>query len=737
MNAAFQRISVFIPFTVLLLYPPAAASGTKDDEPVEFELEEEEEEEEEKKALEIDEVEVIEDAPNKPMDDERFSLSPVTSEKLGDATGVHVTTEEVLESTPSLRVRKFGSYGSPSFLSIRGSDAAHTLVMLDDIPLNDASTGLVDLSTIPSFLLEDVSVFRGFVASAPSPFSPGGVVKFTSKKPKPGVHGEAGLQLGVYPLRAGSGKGEDADLAFKNASSFFRFGALRKILLSASTFNHRIGFLASGSLENGDGDFAYFSDNGTVYNLTDDSYQDRANNDHTTISALFTLLYLPDAWSEVRVSFLEFDRDSGVPGLDVLQATKTRLRSGRQYLSLSYSRFKEFYNFPSLRAKGYFKSSSTQWLDPGGEISNARQDSRNSSLGGGVGLSGCKLIGSAGTLLWGANGGVERWDGESRYYSGEISGREALRLSVGANATYFVSAAGGIVDLLGALRADFIGDKPLSDPDDDPDGRSVNEYFLSPGGGIKINPFSWVSLSINVSYNHRPASLIELYGNQGVIVGNADLRSERSVSTDLGVAFDFSSLAGVEEFKIEYHFFDNRISDLIVFIQNSQKTMVARNIGKAEIRGAELTLSAKLFSLLGLKLGYTFLDPRDRSGIEPYDGRTLPNRPRHDIFLKASVSRWSVTLSYKLDYLFGGYIDRASLLPIAERDIHSLSVAWDPDFLKGFTMGFELWNLGNLIVIERGITAGERHYTIKEAISDVEGYPLPGFGIYFTAGFKK
>ena len=33
-------------------------------------------------------------------------------------------------------------------ISLRGSDATHTLVLLDDIPLNDAASGLVDLSTI-------------------------------------------------------------------------------------------------------------------------------------------------------------------------------------------------------------------------------------------------------------------------------------------------------------------------------------------------------------------------------------------------------------------------------------------------------------------------------------------------------------------------------------------------------------------------------------------------------------
>jgi outer membrane receptor protein involved in Fe transport len=165
--------------------------------------------------------------------------------------------------------------------------------------------------------------------------------------------------------------------------------------------------------------------------------------------------------------------------------------------------------------------------------------------------------------------------------------------------------------------------------------------------------------------------------------------------------------------------------------------MVAQNIGRASIRGLELILRVQILGMIKMQMGYTFLDPRDRSGIEPYDGRMLPNRPRHDMFLGGSVSRWSVTLGYRMDLLSGGFIDRASLRPIAERAIHSLSVEWEPGFLKGFVLGMELWNAGNLVLSEREVSSGDRTYAVREAVSDVDGYPLPGLGVYFCAGFKK
>lgn len=682
----------------------------------------------------IQEVEVEEKAPEADEKPERFNLTPAVIKKIDEEPGVNVTTEEILESTPSVRIKKFGSFGSPSLLSIRGSDATHTLVLLDDIPLNDAASGLVDLSTLPSFLLESVSVFRGFTASAPSPFHPGGTVKFVSKRPGPGVHGEVNLKLGVFPLRGNGAAGAGAGQKIKPASSIFRFGAFRQLLLSSSVFNGKVGYLLTGSMQQSEGDFVYYNDNGTVYNPGDDFFLVRNNNHHASVGALLTVLYLPDMWSEVKLSFLEFDRVGGVPGLDVIQAEETRLHNGRQYLGLVYNRFEEYCDFPSFSAKAYLKNSLIQWVDPLGEVSNARQDSRSRSLGSGMGLQGFKQMNPFSTLIWGAGAGFERWDGESRYAKGEGSEQDALRLSAGWNFTCFVTALEKMVELQGSLRFDVIGDRALGGSEQDVN--SSNEYFLSPGAGIAVSPFRWISLSLNVSRSHRPATLVELFGNQGFIVGNADLNPEKAVACDVGAVFDLAPFIPVDKFEIEYHYFNNRISNLITFIQNSQKTMVAQNIGSADLSGFELSLAAAFAGMVSLRLGYTFLDPRDRSGIEPYDGRMLPNRPRHDLFFDAGVSRWGVTLSYKLDLLAGGYIDRASLRPISERVLHSVSIEWEPGFLKGFYMGLELWNLGNFVMVERKVSSGDRQYTIREAASDVDGYPLPGLGVYFSAGVK-
>jgi outer membrane receptor protein involved in Fe transport len=675
-------------------------------------------------ALVAPEVEVEENALDDGEHPERFNLTPAVEEKVDGKPGAVVTTEEILESTPSVRVKSFGSFGSPSLLSLRGSDATHTLLLLDDIPLNEASSGLVDLSTVPSFLLESVTVMRGFSASAPSPFHPGGVVKFTTKRPEFGIHGEAGFRLGVYPLQGDGDQGPAAGQKLKPPSSLFTFGALRQIVLSSSAFDGKLGVMATASLEHAVGDFAFYSDNGTVYNPDDDRYLLRRNNAHASLGALFTLLYLPDMWSELRLSLLEFDRAGGAPGLDVVPASDTRQSGGRQVLSVAYSRFKDYPDVASFSARLFLKLSSLEWMDPLGEISNARQTSTSRATGAGVGLSGYVTPLSVATVVWGANAALEKWDGASRFVRGEGTAQDILRLSGGWSFTFFATPLGGAVKLQSSLRLDTVGDRIL-------EGDEVGShagYFLSPGAAVEVLPFPWLTLSASVSRNHRPATLVELFGNGGVVIGNDALVPETSVLLDVGAVLDASSIVPLDPFEVEYRFFWSRVSDLITFIQNSQKTMVAQNIGGAGIGGVELSLKAGFLSTFLVRLGYTFLDPRDRSGIEPYDGRMLPNRPRHDLFFDASATRWGVTLGYRMDFLAGGFIDRASLRPITPRLIHSASVEWKPPRLGGLYLGLEVWNAGNVIMAKRG--------TVREAVADVDGYPLPGLGIFLSAGWR-
>jgi outer membrane receptor protein involved in Fe transport len=166
--------------------------------------------------------------------------------------------------------------------------------------------------------------------------------------------------------------------------------------------------------------------------------------------------------------------------------------------------------------------------------------------------------------------------------------------------------------------------------------------------------------------------------------------------------------------------------------------MVARNVGEASLRGLELTATAGWTGWASVELGYTLLNPVDRSGIEPYDGLMLPNRPRHDVFLEARLGHWGVQIAYLMDHVSGGYIDRIHLDPIPTRTIHTLELRWEPTFAPGLSLDLKWWNVANALVDTSRVAAstGET-YTRRRALADVDGYPLPGTAVFLTLGLRR
>ena len=71
----------------------------------------------------------------------------------------------LLAGQPSVTITQHGGPGSPASVSIRGSSAQEVLVLLDGVPLNDPTTGEVDLASLPLEQIERVTIVRGGAAA--------------------------------------------------------------------------------------------------------------------------------------------------------------------------------------------------------------------------------------------------------------------------------------------------------------------------------------------------------------------------------------------------------------------------------------------------------------------------------------------------------------------------------------------------------------------------------------------
>jgi iron complex outermembrane receptor protein len=101
-----------------------------------------------------------------------------TSTQLSASTAT--TIAELLQQEGSVYIKNYGA-GSLSTSSIRGGSAGHTLVLWNGLPIHSPMLGLLDLSLLPTAVVEEVQVQKGGQSSAWGSGAVGGVIALHSK----------------------------------------------------------------------------------------------------------------------------------------------------------------------------------------------------------------------------------------------------------------------------------------------------------------------------------------------------------------------------------------------------------------------------------------------------------------------------------------------------------------------------------------------------------------------------
>jgi vitamin B12 transporter len=97
--------------------------------------------------------------------------APIEASKVGAAVSVitgadlrargAVTVADALRSVPGLAVSQQGTRGSLTQVRVRGAEANHTLVLVDDVPVNDISNGDFNFADFAVEDIERIEVVRG------------------------------------------------------------------------------------------------------------------------------------------------------------------------------------------------------------------------------------------------------------------------------------------------------------------------------------------------------------------------------------------------------------------------------------------------------------------------------------------------------------------------------------------------------------------------------------------------
>ena len=234
-------------------------------------------------------------------------------------------------------------------------------------------------------------------------------------------------------------------------------------------------------------------------------------------------------------------------------------------------------------------------------------------------------------------------------------------------------------------------------------------------------------------YAIRPPDFLELFGDRGAVQGRADLLPERSLWADAGVR-----VLG-EVSTLEVAAFAQDTTDRIVFVQNSDRTLVPINSDPSLAAGVELGVETTAWDRVDARLAATWTETWVHAG--PYTGKRLPRIPRLAGILDLGLRPTdTIRLGLDLDLVTGNTWDQANLFWAPTRALAGASVRYTPGGpLPAITLAVR--NLTDTLA-----QAGPANPLDPDGpramrpITDFAGYPLPGrtllLGLTWTPAAK-
>ncbi len=596
------------------------------------------------------------------------------------------TVPQLLEQSVGLTVRRFGGLGSFATASIRGSSAQQVAVLVDGVPVNGATSGVVNLSNLPLGGVERIEVYRGVAPVRLHASAIGGVINIVTR-------------------RADAGSSADASVTYGS------FGTVDARATGAWQ-GDRFGLVVGGGYAASDGDFSFEDDNGTPLNPSDDEITTRENNDFAQWNALVKGTWTPGGRVRFELSNDHFRKDEGVPGISSNQSETARLRTRRNLLTGRAVVEDLGAGAVRLELGAFRRDQRTAFSDPDGEIGVGRQDNRTDEWS------------------WGADAFLEAAVGEHHEPGLVLAYREErarteddlsdppgegdtqLRRTaqVGVQDRVYLWSDRVVADvqvLYDHLTHAFDTSGGIGSPADTPDDGG---YWTSKAGVEADLGKGW-RLRVNGGRYNRFPTFSELFGDRGTVIGNPGLAPENGVNADAGVSWD-GRVPGVDDVHLEATAFASWTDDLILFVQTSQRTIRAENLSSARVRGVETRWTGRVWGRLSVAGNYTFQATEDTSDIPYYRGNQLPGRPEHEVFNRAELSVGRVRVFHELRWIGGNYLDRANYREVSARALHNL----------GLTVA--LGSKATLTLEGRNLT--------DNRITDVLGFPLPGRSYFAT-----
>jgi len=608
-----------------------------------------------------------------------------TSIDLRDRARAAESVGDLLLDAPGLQLRRMGDGFAAQRVSLRGAPAAHVLLVLDGVVLNSAASDEVDPSLLPPAVLERAEVYRGAV---PLRFGHGG------------LGGAVSLTTRAIPARptawVGAGGGS--------------FGARRGGVFVAGRSGAAQGLFAL-SYRGTQGDFGYYDPRGTD-DPRDDGEATRTNNasDAVDLFGRFCAGAAPSVEAPC-VQVLAGYRRRGLAGVAgyptegpfseqrrVLVRAGAMVRGARARLTL--------YGAAGARE---------ELLDNRGPrpLSTLREGTDRATGWHGE-------VGALGEAAWRSLRGEAvlrvRGEGVNARSAGAPEG-ERLGAMLGAE----LSASAGVLRVDGGVGGELVLDRGASG--------SVDRWLLSPRLGARVKVTPWLELRANGAWLQRAPTLVELYGDRGVIAGNPSLRNERAWSGDLGAVVSLRERAW--SLRVEAAGFARDVEDVVVLRQTDRALYRPVNRDRAGVFGVEAQVRVAWREHLRLTLAYAFIDARITAGQAGTAGNALPGVAPHDLYARVEGRFGWARASMDVSFLDRTPLDDANGTVVPARALVGATVSVTPPFARSMSLAVQVTNLLDARVADRPLSNPLGALRESPApLQDWLGFPLPGRAVF-------
>lgn len=585
------------------------------------------------------------------------------------------------------------SSSDESAISIRGSDPNQVSVQIDGIPVNAVIFGNSYLNDFSPTFFNDMEIFRSSTSFSNDLGAIGGSINLNTKNNIP-----------LLGLTTGYGSQNTFNAAVGHGQKFKKLSYLQSLSFSKST-----------------GQFEYTSDNGTPLTSTDDKDLTRGNNQLLKCSSQSALEYQTEKYGIFSANNIFSYRKGGLAGSMGYPLEDTSLD---RMQNLAYLRHRISLPSTTIRTTAYYHAIAEKLRDPDNELSFSRNnlDSNTHNLGT-INITESPLGKNnlLSTKIFLSYNGIFRTETKSGK-SGEIPSDHRLTGQLSLADKIFLFKEKLIIEP-SVTGYSWQNNFQLPESLNSYQSREKKygyDYSFRLGTLYQIIEKKLV-FRTNVGRGIRIPSFTELFGEQGTISGNTELKNEKSYNADMGFLgiwkHESKSRKIKSDIRAEGNIFTSHQYNLIMFINNSQQSMRAVNISEALIYGCELILTCNINDFI-MKGNYTYQVARDKSDISYYKNKILPHRPLYQANLELGYNTKYITPSIILAYRGSIFRDRANSAFYFQKQRFILDSSINIKPYTGLQIITEIKNITN----DRSV--------------DFIGYPLPGREYYVSLKYQ-